>query len=208
MLAPDDLRRSATVVRQALAPELERDWAVPAGDLAWSCRRTLDHIADSLFFYAAYVARRATGRLPMPRNGDHERSLAELLDVVESAAAILAVAIEATPAGARIFHPAGMADRSGYSALGCEELLVHTADIAQGLGITFRPPDDLTERILARLFPWAPTNEDCWAALLWATGHDTLPDRTRLGPDWYWHCAPLAEWDGTVTKRTAPPAWQ
>jgi hypothetical protein len=47
-----------------------------------------------------------------------------------------------------------------------------------------------------------------WDGLRWAAGRAALPDREQLGPDWYWHCPPLSEWDGTIRKRTAPPAWR
>jgi hypothetical protein len=130
-----------------------------------------------------------------------------LLTIVEALAAVLAEVARAAPPEARGYHGAGMADAEGFVAMGCEEILIHTADIAQGLGLSFRPPDELTARVLRRLFPWAPTDGDPWAELRWASGRIALPDRPRLGPDWYWHCAPLAEWDGTVKKRSAPPAW-
>ena len=42
----------------------------------------------------------------------------------------------------------------------------------------------------------------------WAAGWISLPGYERLGPDWYWYPAPLAEWDGTIKKRTAPSAWR
>lgn len=204
---PDDLLTAAALTRRTLAPALDRNWSVRAGDLDWSCRRTLDHIADSLALYAAYLATRARDRLPIARSGDPSLALPDLLTVVEAAAAVLTEVARVAPPGTRAFHPAGLADISGYVALGCEEILLHTDDIAQGLGLPFRPPDDLTSRVLTRLFPWAPAEGDVWAALRWATGRAALPDRPRLGPDWYWHCAPLAEWDGTITRRTAPPAW-
>jgi hypothetical protein len=79
---------------------------------------------------------------------------------------------------------------------------VRAARTRQGLTL-----DDLALPITRRLFPWAPNDVAPWAALRWAAGRAALPDRPRLGPDWYWHCAPLSEWDGTITKRTAPPAW-
>jgi hypothetical protein len=60
------------------------------------------------------------------------------------------------------------------------------------------------ERVLARLFPWAPAAGDAWQALHWANGRAPLPDHERLGPDWSWQCAPLAERDGT-TKKVAVP---
>ena len=48
-LTPADLLTSAGVCRETLMPALGRDWSVPAGDLEWDCRRTLDHIVDTLF---------------------------------------------------------------------------------------------------------------------------------------------------------------
>ena len=207
-LVPTDLLTAARVCRQTLEPALDRDWRVPAGDLEWDCRRTLDHIADALFLYLAYFSSRATGRLTPPRNGDPTASPAQLLATVDAVATVLAEMARAAPADTRAFHPAGMADVSGWLAMACEEILLHTDDIAQGLGLDYRPPDGLSARIAARLFPWAPRDGDPWAALRWAAGRAALPDRERLGPDWSWHPAPLAEWDGTIRKRTAPPAWR
>lgn len=204
---PEDVVAAAALCRSALEPALGRDWSTPAGDLTWTCRRTLDHVADALVLYASHLATRAPARLPHLRNGDPERTPAELLTVVGAAAAVLAGVARAAPPGVRGFHGAGMADADGFLAMGCEEILIHTDDIAAGLGVTFRPPDDLTGRMLRRLFPWAPTDGDPWAAVRWASGRVALPDRPRLSPDWYWHCAPLAEWDGTVNTRTRPPGW-
>lgn len=206
MLTPDDVQRSAHIAVATLRPVLDRDWSVPAGDLEWDCRRTLDHIVDSLFFYSALLASRATARLAPPRNGDPQATPEQLLGTLRVTADVLAEVGRAAPPGVRAFHPAGLADRCGWMALGCEEILLHTDDIAQGLGVPFRPPDDLATRVTVRLFPWAPAG-DPWAVLRWAAGRAALPGHERLGPDWYWHCAPLAEWDGTVRKRTAPPAW-
>jgi hypothetical protein len=207
-LRPDDLLTAAAACRAVLAPALDRDWEVPAREMEWSCRRTLDHIADALLLYAAHLATRATDRRTPPRNGDPAATPAHLLTAVESAAAILAAVVHAAPADARGFHPAGMADPSGFVAMGCEEILCHTWDIAEGLGVPFAGPDALAGRIVTRMFPWAPTDVPSWDALRWAAGRLALPGRPRLGPDWFWHCAPLAEWDGTIRQRTAPPTWR
>ena len=206
-LRPEDLLAAAAASRDALAPSLQADWAVRAGDLDWSCHRTLDHIADALVIYSAHLASRARERLPRVRNGNPTLSPAELLRVVEVTAAILAEVVRAAPPGTRAFHPAGLADASGFVAMGCTEILIHTADIAQGLAQPFTPPADLPFRVLRRLFPWAPSDGVAWAVLRWVSGRGTLPGRDRLAPDWYWHCAPLEEWDGTVKKRLAPAAW-
>jgi uncharacterized protein (TIGR03083 family) len=203
----DDVRRAAAACREALGPAADRDWEVLAGDLEWSCRRTLDHVGDALIIYAGQLATRATERVPRARNGDAVSSPAELLRSMETAAAILAAVAQGAPPEARGWHPAGMADGSGFVAMGCTEVLVHTADIAQGLGLAFVPPADLAARVLRRIFPWVEPGADPGATLLWAAGRAPLGDRERLAPDWYWHCAPLNEWDGTIKKRApAPPA--
>jgi hypothetical protein len=202
----DDLLLAVDLCRRALESGLGRDWSVRAGDLEWTCRRTLDHVADALLFYAGQLATMAAHRLPRLRLGDLERPVDELLTVVGACGAVLAAVVRAAPPDARAFHPAGMADAEGFAAMGCAEVLIHTDDIARGLNLAFRPPDDLCRRVCARLFPWAPQDADPWAALGWAMGRIALPDRPRLAPDWYWHCAPLAEWDGTIKKRTQPPA--
>lgn len=208
LLRADDLLLAAAACRAALEPGLDRDWSVAAGDLDWDCRRTVDHVADTLLFYAAHLSKRATRRLVPPRNGDPARTPADLLGIVETTAAILSGVVRAAPPDARGFHGAGMADAEGFLAMGCAETVVHTGDIAQGLGLPFAPPDDLAARVTRRLFPWTTLDADGWDALRWSCGRIALPDRERLGPDWYWHCAPLAEWDGTIRKRTAPPMWQ
>lgn len=199
-ISPDDLLAAAAVALAALAPALGRDWSVRAGDLEWSCRRTLDHIVDALINYAGNLATRSTGHRSSPDVDTSQRPVAVALSMVETAAAILAAVVRAAPPGARGFHEAGMADASGFIAMGCEEILVHAADIAQGLGVTLRPPADLAARVGCRLFPWAPTDVEPWDALRWAAGRIALPSSPRLAPDWGWHCAPLAEWDGTIAK--------
>lgn len=207
-LGPDDVRLAAAVARDALTPALNLDWSVAAGSLAWDCRRTLDHIADTLLFYAAHLATRARTRLVPPRDGDARRTPPELLAVVETAAAVLAEVARAAPIDARGFHGAGMADPEGFIAMGCAETLIHADDIAGGLGVAFAPSPDLAARVARRLFPWAPAAGDPWQVLRWSCGRIALPDRERLGPDWYWHCAPLADWDGTVRRRSVPPMWR
>lgn len=99
----------------------------------------------------------------------------------------------------------GAADPSGFAAMACDEILIHTDDAARGLGLVFRPPTDLAERVLHRLFPWVTDVDDPWEGLRWANGRIALGGRERLS-GWTWHCAPLDEWDGTSpTRPSAPP---
>jgi hypothetical protein len=202
---PLDVRAAATLCRNTLAPLAGDDWTVPAGDLQWSARQTLEHLAHALNHYAVQLATRAPHRIRISTHqADPGHSIAEMLAIMEARAAVLAEIIAAAPAATRAYHLLGMADPSGFAAMGCDEILIHTEDIAHGFGRSFEPPADLCRRVLARLFPWAPATGDAWQALRWANGRAPLPDRARLGPDWAWHCAPLAEWDGTIKKVIAP----
>lgn len=206
----DDLGLAADLCQQTLRPAMDRDWSIRAGELEWSCRRTLDHIGDALVFYATLLATRATERRYPVRNGDPGATVAELIEAMGSAAAMLEEIARAADPDTRALHPAGLADADGFRGMGCEELLLHTDDIAQGLGLPLTPPADLCDRVITRVFPWAPDageEPDRWRALRWACGRTALSGRARLGPDWWYQAAPLAEWDGTRNVRTSPPGW-
>ena len=206
-VTPDDVRTAARYCATTVTDTGELAWTAPAGDLDRTCRDTLDHIVSTMTFYASQLANEAPARLPPLRKHDLTASVADTLELVVSGAAVLAAVARASEPDARAFHPAGMADPEGFLAMGCDEILVHTGDIADGLGIAVEPPADLCARVVARLFPWAPTDTAPWPTLLWANGRAPLGDRDRLDADWAWHCAPLSDWDGTVRHRTKPPAW-
>lgn len=195
-LQPEDLRRSVAAALQTLGTYLGGDWSGPAGDLEWSCRRTLAHMIDALLWYAANLATTSTSRRGDVREVDPAAPIDAMLDSLESAGHILARVAEASPPGARGFHGAGMADATGFLAMGCDETLVHANDIAAGLGAGFDPPTGVPDRVVARLFPWAPEHGEPWERLLWCNGRTTLPGLDRLGSEWGWWCAPLDEWDG------------
>ena len=201
-VGPEDVRAAAVVCREALSGVVDLDWSGRAGELDWSCRQTLEHIPGTQIFYASQLALAAKERLPRARGGEDQLTVAELLLSVEVNAAILEHVLRAAPASARAFHPAGMADPSGFAAMGCDEILIHTADIAAGFEIDFKPPEDLCGRVLARLFPWAPTDVGHWDSLLWANGRVALPGVGAQDENWRWHCAPLSEWDGRIPRRT------
>lgn len=205
-LRTDDLVHAADACVDALSRHADEDWGVRAGDLDWTCRRTLGHIVDALAFYTDHLARRAAERLPYKRDVGPDLTIEELLNFVRSQAAILARVCEASP-DVRAYHAAGLADATGFVAMGCDEILVHTNDVCTGLGSAFSPDPDLSARIVTRLFPWAPDHANPWERLLWCNGRMALPDHERLTEDWWWWCRPLSEWDGTAYTRTQPPAW-
>jgi hypothetical protein len=212
MQVADDLRLAAQIVADALMPVVDTaDWSTTAVPTNWSCRDTLDHVANALCVYATTLATEMPHkRRHHPRNGDQTASPDALLEIVPAFAAVLGAVAESAGPEARAFHPAGMADRDGFVAMGCDELLVHAADIAASLAVEFTPSTELAARVVKRLFPWAPTDTDPWATLLWSNGRAPLGERERLSPDWWWHCAPLAEWQGGRHQRTVldPPGWR
>ncbi|MCH7713428.1 MAG: DinB family protein [Chloroflexi bacterium] len=201
-VGPEEVRAAAAACKKALSDLVDRDWSVRAGGLDWSCRQTLEHIPNTQIFYASQLATAAKDRLPLARGGQDKLTVAELLLTIEVNASVLEHVIRAAPESTRAFHPAGMADASGFAAMGCDEILIHTADIAAGLGIDFNPPEDLCGRVLARLFPWAPTDVGHWDSLRWANGRISLPGSGPQDENWRWHCAPLSEWDGQIPRRT------
>lgn len=201
IVTPDDLNTAAAQMMTTLSPIADKDWAVPASGLEWSSRYTLDHTVNAVAGYATHLATRSPARRPRFRDSNPELSIKELLIALESGAAILAEVCRAAPDDARGFHGAGMADWSGFVGMGCTEILIHTGDISRSFDLDFTADPALCRRVLDRIFPWAPKDGDAWQILQWAAGRASLPDQPQLDPDWYWHCRPLDEWDGTINKR-------
>jgi hypothetical protein len=174
-------------------------WEAQAGPVTWSCRMTLAHVAGCCTGYAALLARRASRKVESP-GPDTATGPEPLLDVTRSAAALLAVVVAAAGAADLAWHPWGTADRSGFAAMGADEILVHGSDIATGLGLAYDPPPGVCRAILRRIFPWAPDNGSPWIALQWANGRVNLGSRPA-DPDWRWHNAPLETWDGAIPRK-------
>ena len=192
------------LVRDAFAGVPDDAWDAPAGALTWTCWETIEHAADDLFAYAAQLATSDPAHeayLPIVWRHDREGGPAStvfvkrtagtrgLLQVLDACGAFLSNAVAAAPADRRAYHPWGLADPEGFAAMGVVEVVVHAHDVALGLGRGWQPPADLCARVLHRLFPDAPRDEDPWPTLLWATGRGELPGRPLLAT-WRWDGAP------------------
>ncbi|WP_330458489.1 GNAT family N-acetyltransferase [Streptomyces sp. NBC_00820] len=173
----------------ALRTALDRDWrAVRAERLDWDCHTTAFHIAEDLISYAANLAGGAQDAyVPFEIALDEGTDNAGLLHVIETTGALLAAAVRTAPPGARAFHPYPFrsADREGFAAMGVAEILLHTHDIAQGLGISYEPSEELAESVLTCLFPHVQPGPAPWPTLLWATGRGELPGRAPV-TEWRW----------------------
>ncbi|MFD9423301.1 MULTISPECIES: VOC family protein [unclassified Streptomyces] len=201
----DDVTTAVRLSVDALGTAPADGWQVPAGTLEWDCWETVEHLSDDLFAYAVQLGPRTpplNGEVPYrwaaeraggPANAvfaDRAAGAAGLLQTLEASGALLAAMVRTTPPEVRSYHSHGVSDPEGFAAMGIVETLVHTHDIAEGLGISWAPPAALCDRVLARLFPEAPSDEDRWTALLWSTGRTELPGRPRR-TSWKWHGAPL-----------------
>lgn len=162
------------------------DWDSPAGDLTWSCRDTLAHVADDLIVYAAQLAGEAEASYAPFDVVVHPGADPDgILRVVAAGGALLASTVRTAHPGARGWHPFGVADPGGFAAMGVVEVLLHTHDIARGLGIEWTPPADSCRAVLGRLFPDAPDGPSPVEVLLWATGRGELAGHPPVR-EWRW----------------------
>jgi uncharacterized protein (TIGR03083 family) len=195
-----EVLQAASECQAFLGGTVDRDWTRRIPDMEWTVAQAVAHIGESLLWYATDLAAGPRELSAMDLRVRPETAPPDLVAMLGSYATVLARVIDGAAPGARGWHPAGLADTSGFAAMACDELLVHTGDAARGLGLSFTPSAGLSRATLRRLFPWAPTDADPWQGLLWANGRVDLPGQERQ-TGWRWHCAPLAVWDG-VHPRT------
>ncbi|MBM7438225.1 VOC family protein [Streptomyces sp. HB132] len=201
----DDVTLAVRLAVDVMAQAPGDGWRNPAGTLEWDCWETVEHLSDDLFSYAVQLGPRkppqdrlvpyhfAPRREGGPWNmvfADPEAGSTGLLQTLEASGSLLGAMVRTTPADVRSHHAWGLSDPEGFAAMGIVETLVHTHDVAAGLSLPWTPPRDLCDRVLARLFPDAPDDEDRWTVLLWSTGRADLPGRDRV-TSWKWHGAPL-----------------
>jgi uncharacterized protein (TIGR03083 family) len=197
-LGADDVTATRDRILAFLRPLSDRDWHEPIPDLEWDCEFTLRHAVNAQIIYGAHLASRSTRRLVRAVTFDASLDVHGLLDSLEAYSSALSAVLRDAPAEARGWHNSGMTDATGFAAIACDELLIHTWDIGRGLGESFALPGALAGRIVARIFPmWLPIEAASDDALLWCNGRIALPERPRLDPDWGWWSRPLDEWDGT-----------
>ncbi|MFJ9754505.1 GNAT family N-acetyltransferase [Streptomyces sp. NPDC101149] len=193
----------------ALRAGVDQDWSeVGAGHLEWSCRRTAEHVAGDLIAYAGQLTGRAQDayvpfEITLEDGADNEGAL----HVIETAGALLAAAVATTPREVRAFHPYPFrsADREGFAAMGVAEVLLHTHDMAQGLGLAYEPPAELCEDVLTRIFPHVRPGPGPWRTLLWATGRGDLPGRAPV-TRWHWSNNPVIPTERLTLQGVTPAA--
>ncbi|MBV2354693.1 GNAT family N-acetyltransferase [Streptomyces sp. J2-1] len=188
-MSGDDVMDAVHGCTEALRAALDQDWkGVKAGRLEWSCHKTVEHVASDLIAYAGQLAGRPQDRyVPYDIVLDDDADNEGLLEVLETTGTLLATTVRITPPEVRAFHPYPfrLADRKGFAAMGIAEVLLHTHDLAEGLGISYEPPRDLADAVLGWLFPHVQPGPAPWPTLLWATGRGDLPGRAPV-TSWKW----------------------
>lgn len=199
-----DLIRSADDVLGLLRSAEGKDWSAPATGLTWTCRETVEHMADSAFTIAGQLgprppvddwvafgwSRRRDNGLGSTIYGLDDASPDQLCQVVDSTTGMLAALVETRPASWRAYTAwGGESDPEGFCAMGVVELVVHLHDVSEPLGIDWKPDEDLCDRVLRRLSTDAPTGTPRWETLLWATGRGEIDGRERL-TEWGWDGRP------------------
>ncbi|GAA0600419.1 hypothetical protein [Streptomyces crystallinus] len=202
-----DVEHSVRLSVTALRAGLAADWSVKAGSLEWDCWETVEHLSDDLFAYAVQLGPQQPpleGDVPYlwePRrpggpsnavHADRAAGPAGLLLTLEASGALLTAMVRTSSPDVRAYHSFGVSDPEGFAAMGIVETLLHTHDVAEGLGVTWAPPAGLCDRVLARLFREVPADPDRWRVLLWATGRADLPELPRQ-ESWRWYGEPLAD---------------
>ncbi|MFI7410524.1 GNAT family N-acetyltransferase [Streptomyces sp. NPDC049627] len=188
---------------------VDRDWGgVRAGRLEWSCRETAEHIAGDLIAYAGQLAGRAQNAyVPFEITLDEGTDNEGLIQVIETTGALLTAVLRTTPPEVRAFHPYPFrsANREGFAAMGVAEVLLHTHDIAEGLGLVYEPPNELPQFVLTTIFPHVQPGPDHWRTLLWATGRGDLPGRAPV-TEWRWRNNLVLPTDRLTLQGVTPAA--
>jgi uncharacterized protein (TIGR03083 family) len=184
-----DVRAAAEQCAQFLGAAITADWSTPIPDMGWTVAQAVAHAAEVPLWYAFDLAAGGPDVGPLELRVKPQSRPADLVATLVGAARVVASVIDASAPAIRGFHPLGQSRASGFAAMACDELLIHTDDAGRGLGRVFAPDPALCARVLARLFPEAPRDVAPWDGLRWANGRIALPGRPRQ-QHCRWTCTP------------------
>jgi hypothetical protein len=127
---------AAAACQALLAAAADQDWARPIPEMDWTAAEAVSHMAEGTLWYASDLAgarQLEAMELRVPPGMAH----ADIIRRIGAFATVLARVVDGTPPGTRGRHPMGQADASGFAAMACDELLVHTDDAGRGLGVPY-----------------------------------------------------------------------
>lgn len=176
-MTPDEFADALDLALAALARLVDGDWSLPAASLEWDCRQTLDHTIDCVFSYALQIAARAPDRY-LPFTELHALPEAEPVDLLTGLRAVGSIFLtiaRAAPADAFASDGFLRLNRDDWCARAAYEVLLHTHDVACGMGGAFNAPPNLCALILESTTLWmfdrtAVDGADPWTDLLRGSG--------------------------------------
>ena len=166
----------------------DRDWSVRAGTLEWNCTRTADHAVDTVFAPALFLASRRLDAYPGGygfKTPGPDADPALLIEALEVATRVLVGVVKTAEPDVRavIWRRPQVETRGGpedFVPRGGMELILHAHDVCSGLGVSFRPPAALCERLRQHVEAWPYWGDggwphlamtgDAWADLLHSSG--------------------------------------
>jgi hypothetical protein len=163
----DLLEQTAAVVVDFLLPFADADWSVQAGTLEWDVDQTIAHMAGLMAKHTLYLASQSPRFIPVKTPAWEGVPQRTRIDAITDLARGEVQVARHAPVGAIAYHVSGMQSAESYVAAGCEELLVHTYDVASGLDTPFNPSDVLCRPVLRTLHPDAAGDAKPWPTLLW-----------------------------------------
>jgi uncharacterized protein (TIGR03083 family) len=194
----DDLRRAVDAVLPLVATVGDDDWDRTAHGLEWTCRETIAHLMDD---FAAYAMQLSGATPPQDRYVDleeaarvradgpaflilpmRESGTAGIVEALDATAGLLVAVTATAPPEHRGYHPYGIADASGFAAMGIVECVLHAWDVLTAQDIAYAADPAICAAALDRLFPALDRSDDPWQDLLAATGRTA---ETR-GTKWRW----------------------
>ncbi len=138
-------------VHRVLSDVVERDWSLRAGMLEWNCWQTVDHMVDCVFSYAMQVAGRVqTGFLPFRElHADAKAANGNLLAGLGAVGQIFQDVVSYAGPGTTTSDGLVSLDVGDWCAGAAYELVLHTYDVAIGLGVGWELPSGLCTAITA-----------------------------------------------------------
>lgn len=196
VVTAQDVRASTEYVIEALKHVPGDLWLQEPEGMEWSRHFTLRHCIEVFGFLSRLLANGESITSRTPRTPlDPGIEIQDLLNALPLWGEVLIRVSEASSSSTRGWHPWGSPDPEGYLAQACNEMLLHGHDITHGLEVEVHPSEDLCDRLLNRLYPWAPPEAPRWTTMLWVSGRGELEGQMRI-TSWKAHVAPLSEWDG------------
>ncbi len=141
-----------------LRSALDADWTGPIPGMDWNVAEAVAHACQAMIWYSMDLRAGTSELSTLDLTVKVDSTPMDLVATLGAAAFVLASTIDCTGPDLVGWHPWGNPDVSGFRAMACDEMLLHTDDAARGLGIPFTPSPDLALHTLERLFPWAPTS--------------------------------------------------